>query len=291
MTRIKRDYLYQDYLGDLPQTVSLRALEYIAHEKRHAQKALNDALVTGSEEVPACDDSCTIWLQFRLPCRHTIHQRLKDKEALTLQDLDPRWLLDARIDRQERYIRIRDPHPAERRRGRPRNEPIPVTRELFLPGQASPPPLGSQGPRSTPRGSQQSQRGSQQSQRGQRGSGRARNPKPPRGNASAGRLNPSVRRHLSQWEMESEQPDEPEPGPGSDPEPETALGDYSGRERDPERRPRPTPRISKPAASQGVVPNLSMGTTRSGRTVRPTARIRESQEQSSGPRKRPRTAH
>jgi len=208
-----------------------------------------------------------------------------------LQDLDPRWLLDARIDRQERDIRIRDPHPAERRRGRPRNEPIPVTRELFLPGQASPPPLGSQGPRSTPRGSQQSQRGSLQSQRGLRGSVRARNPKPPRGNASAGRLNPSVRRHLSQWEMESEQPDEPEPGPGSDPEPETALGDYSGRERDPERRPRPTPRISKPAASQGAVPNLSLGTTRSGRTVRPTARIRESQEQSSGPRKRPRTAH
>jgi hypothetical protein len=48
---------------------------------------------------------------------------------LTLQDLHPRWLLDARLE--ERYLRVLDPPPAERRRERPQNKAFVVPRELI----------------------------------------------------------------------------------------------------------------------------------------------------------------
>jgi len=291
-TRIKRDYLHQEYLGDLPLAISLKALEWISLEKRHAQKALNDAIARGSDEVPACDNSCTTWLQFRLPCRHTIHQRLKNKEPLTLQDLDPRWLLNARIDEQERYLRIRDPLPAEQRRGRPVNEPIPIIRELVIPQPPNPQPTGSQ---AGSQGAGPARRGGQRrggrpgSQRGGRGGSQGiRNPPPPRGNSSAGRLNPSIRRRLSQFETEPDHQEDPGPEPASrrDPEPRELIGFQP--ENQPERQSRGPQRIDEPVGSQGAGPCRSSGTTRSGRAVQLTTRAQESQEQFPGPQKRPR---
>jgi len=127
-TRVKLDFLQKPYLGDLPQAVSHLALDLITIEKRFAQKQINEAIANGTPDlIPPCEADCTIWLQYRLPCRHTIHRRLKAKKPLTLQDLDPRWLLDGRLD-EERYLRIRDPPPAEKRRGRPKNDPVPVVR-------------------------------------------------------------------------------------------------------------------------------------------------------------------
>ncbi|OIW22219.1 hypothetical protein CONLIGDRAFT_687754 [Coniochaeta ligniaria NRRL 30616] len=96
---IKHDYLSQEYLSDLPMAISRRALELITEKKRHAQKMLGNALATGPppRDTPdwPCDDDCTLWLQYHLSCRHTIYQHLANKKPVTLQDLDPRWLLDA----------------------------------------------------------------------------------------------------------------------------------------------------------------------------------------------------
>jgi hypothetical protein len=139
-TSVKQDYLHRYYLGDLPMAVSHRALDLINKEKRHAEKLLlerAEAEKRGEGEefpVPQCKDDCSMWLQYRLPCRHTIFQRIKDGEKLTLQDLDPRWLLDGRIDANSRYLRIQDPPEAENRRGRPKNKPIAVNWEFYLPG-------------------------------------------------------------------------------------------------------------------------------------------------------------
>jgi hypothetical protein len=126
VTTIKYEHMNKQYLGDLPMAVSLRALSLITEEKRYAQEAVDD-----DKEEWDCDEDCTTWLQYRVPCRHTIFKRLRGQEPLTLQDLHPRWLLDKRLD-EDRHIRIRDPHPAEARRGRPRNDPVPVDRE-FVP--------------------------------------------------------------------------------------------------------------------------------------------------------------
>lgn len=73
-TSVKLKYLHQPWLGDLPHTVSHLALEEITKEKRHAQKMLDDAVTSGADELPRCGEGCTKWLQFRLPCRHTIAQ-------------------------------------------------------------------------------------------------------------------------------------------------------------------------------------------------------------------------
>jgi hypothetical protein len=168
-----------------------------------------------------------MWLQYRLPCRHTIFQRIKDGEKLTLQDLDPRWLLDGRIDANSRYLRIQDPPEAENRRGRPKNEPIAVNWEFYLPGSgqgdAQPqdeaaPRAGRGGRRGTAgSGGRGGRGGAARGGATRRGAARgAASPRgasrsgPVRGNAAAGRLNPSIRRHLSQWELEPEVEDEPE---------------------------------------------------------------------------------
>jgi hypothetical protein len=129
---VKINYLHRPYLGDLPQAVSHRALDLINQEKRHAEKWLLELREAEKRRqvplpaAPVCNTDCSVWLQYRLPCRHTIFAKLKDNTPLTLQDLDPRWLLDARIDSNSRYLRIQDPPAAENRRGRPRNEPTAV---------------------------------------------------------------------------------------------------------------------------------------------------------------------
>jgi hypothetical protein len=258
---IKMDYLHQTYLGNLPQAISLRALEYITWSKRKAQQCIDAAITSGSDEVPACDDNCTTWLQFRLPCWHTIHQRLTDKQPLTLQDVDPRWLLDGRLDRQERYLRIRDPPPAERRRGRPKNLPIPIIRERVP--VAPPSPVAPPGP--------PAQRG-----RG-RGRGRAaRQPGPPRGNASVGRMAPSIRRRLSQWEISPEPNVDTANGQGP-----SSIGARAGETGPTPAKDGPSPGntgTNQAGGSQGPIPSLTAGTTRSGRVVRKTARALAAEE-------------
>lgn len=233
---VKMDYLHQAWLGDLPKAVSHLALDKITQEKRYAQKQLDDLAARRTDELPLCEENCTIWLQFHLPCQHTIAQRLRDNEPLNLQDLDPRWLLDARIDQAERYLRIRDPPPAESRRGRPRNEEVPIVREdVPVSPAASPavppaaPPAVPPSPAAPPARGGARVRGRQarggRASHGGRGRGQGRTPGPARGHVAAGRLSDSIRRTRSQWELEPEVVDAPEQ-PAEAPE-----GRRSGRQR------------------------------------------------------------
>jgi hypothetical protein len=78
--------------------------------------------------LPKCDDDCTTWLQYKVPCQHTILDSIAAEDGklrpLTVQDVDKRWLSDSRVDQNHPYLRIQDPPAAESRCGRPRSIPI-----------------------------------------------------------------------------------------------------------------------------------------------------------------------
>ncbi|EAQ85464.1 hypothetical protein CHGG_09478 [Chaetomium globosum CBS 148.51] len=200
MTRIKMDYLHQDYLGDLPQAVSLKALEHITREKRHAQKALNmpaiqDPKKSQSAMIPLNGD---VGVPKMSPYQSPENSASPAKSAFDLQP--HREVTDS-------------PNEVGEAVG------APATQERL---------------------------------------------------EATHQLEDSIRVP----EIESE------------PEPEIIVNTWRGK--DPERRPENAPRISGPARSQGAVPNQTLRTTRSGRTVMPVARIQESQEQPARARKRPR---
>jgi hypothetical protein len=204
--RIRHRFVHQPYLGILSKTLTRRAQDLIAAERIKGTAALEEA---GSHEaVEPCDEKCSTWLQYRLPCLHTILEHFKDGDVvpLTLHDVDKRWISDSRVHENHPYLRIQDPPAAEALRGRPRNEPIP--RELLpaqfqlkamrTPGRRAASPRPEQG-NATPR--RRNLQSSQQRPRPRRGhSGR--------GSAPSRRLAGSTSRRASQWE---EQPSQSSP--------------------------------------------------------------------------------
>lgn len=123
--RIRLRYVRQEYLGDLRYELTRRALDLINQERIRAIAAFKET--SGPEALPCHDDKdCTTWLQYRIPCLHTILDHIKDGELhpLTVEDVDKRWLADSRVDQNHPYLRIQDPPAAEATRGRPRNQPI-----------------------------------------------------------------------------------------------------------------------------------------------------------------------
>ena len=183
-TRIRYRYVRQEYLGDLRFTLTRRALDLIDVERKRAIAAFKEA--PRVEALPRHnDEDCTTWLQYRVPCAHTILDHIKDGEVrpLTVEDVDKRWLADSRVDENHPYLRIQDPPVAEASRGRPRNQPIkpaslPAGLQILTrPGRTAPaqrlqPPQGN----ATPGRSQQrsSQSGRPRPRSGHRGgSGRA----------------------------------------------------------------------------------------------------------------------
>jgi hypothetical protein len=194
--RVRQRYSRHLYLENLSGVLTRYALDMINDQRK---KAI--AISKAREDAP-CDEKCSTWLQFKIPCAHTILEHFKDgvQVPLTLHDVDKRWISNRRVDENHPYLRIQDPPPAEARRGRPRNEPIPVPllprqlqqRALTNPGRRAPDPAPEQG-NATPR--RRNQRSSQQStlprpRAGHRG----------RGSAPSRRLAGSTSRRASSWE-------------------------------------------------------------------------------------------
>jgi hypothetical protein len=163
--RIRHTYVKQAYLGDLRLQLTGRALDLINDERVRALALVTDP---AAPAVIRCDEHCTTWLQFKIPCAHTILEHIGDGDVrpLTVHDVDKRWISDSRVDENHPYLRIQDPPAAEDRRGRPKNHPIHprnLPRELQIlthpsrtprvqESQASP---ANGTPRGTPRRSQQ----------------------------------------------------------------------------------------------------------------------------------------
>jgi hypothetical protein len=171
-----------------------------------------------------CTEECSVSTEFGIPCCHTIHLRVCTGEPFTKWDIHPRWRL-RETSSQDPYRRILDPKITTSLRGRPKNTKQGVPADLVPPaasqesGQAIASQL--QASQSQAPGSQKRKRGrppgsrnkstleqesksqetiaSQGITRSQRIYIRAGNTTGVR--ASGQRVQASVRRRPSQWEL------------------------------------------------------------------------------------------
>jgi len=113
----------QAYLGDLLLQLTVRAVDLINDERVRALALVTDP---AAPIVLRRDEECTAWLQFKIPCAHTILEHIGDGDvrSLTVHNVDKRWLANSRVDENHPYLRIQDPPAAEDRRRRPKNYPI-----------------------------------------------------------------------------------------------------------------------------------------------------------------------
>lgn len=200
-TKTKREYLNRTWLGPLSTAVSYKGLDLINNEYRYALAALpveeGHQSTRQITDLPPCDDNtCTVGLQFGIPCRHKIYQLLvgnrtkeeAEKETLHVRDVHPHWHLALPLYVEDSYLRIKDPKMAIPK-GRPKNHPAPpLTKGLPIPTADTP------RRRSTPKTPSQQPRL------------KRTRPGPPQG--SAPRMSDSIRRRLSQWELEGDEADE-----------------------------------------------------------------------------------
>jgi hypothetical protein len=264
--RIRQRYVRQEYLGDLRYELTRRALDLINKERILAIQAFKEA--SCADALPAHrDEDCTTWLQYRIPCLHTILDHIKDGEIrpLTVEDVDKRWLSDSRVDENHPYLRIQDPPAAEASRGRPRNQPIkpaslpPGLQILLRPGRTV--PAQRQPPRegaATPRRSQQ--QGSQSGRPRPRSGHRARSgaAQPTR------RLAGSTQRLPSSFETEVH----------SSPSVRVAQ-----RRQTKKTTREVTRRVSKPTAVSRAVPDVEMEDVEDVEDVQEEVAIQETQEE------------
>jgi hypothetical protein len=206
-----------EYLGELPQIASQKALSLITREHRKALKGIPSRANPWPDTIRSCNDACTVAVELGIPCYHTIYQKLISATRLTKWDIHPRWHLREPLG-EDIYRRILDPKIATSLRGRPRNkpQPIPASMALEATGEVSTTQLQSSRPKR--RGQSSGSRNeavldsfeceamqTQKSPPSQArtlplGSGRTTGVR-----ASGRRTQPSVRRRRSQWELSNDE--------------------------------------------------------------------------------------
>lgn len=180
MMRQRRQYMQQEWLGMLPIQITYRAVDLLAKQHRFAVAAMPSPT---REVVPLRPCQKRFSQQYGLPCSHDILRRLQVSQPLEKEVIHPRWWLEKPLDLMEPLLRIRDPNVVENLRGRPR---LPSNKKLTIPSS-----LRSQEPENSPTETTQSTQ--------------PRQPRQPRqSQQTTRRLNPSVRRTLSQAELETE---------------------------------------------------------------------------------------
>uniref|UniRef100_A0A1Y1M8A0 Uncharacterized protein n=1 Tax=Photinus pyralis TaxID=7054 RepID=A0A1Y1M8A0_PHOPY len=209
-----------EYLGELPQIVSQKALSLITRQYRKALKGIPSPANPWPDAMRLCDDDCTVAIELGIPCYHVIYQKLVSATCLTKWDIHPRWHL-RQPSGGDVYRRILDPKIATSLRGRPKNnaQPIPASMAVQATGQAG----SCQGSATHPQNSRPRRHGrSSASQyrttpasftcdavRTQKsppnkamtlGSGKTTGVR-----ASGRKTQPSIRRRRSQWELSSDE--------------------------------------------------------------------------------------
>jgi hypothetical protein len=151
-----------DYLGELRSIASSKCLKLINIQYRQARKALPTGKNPNPRPLDPCTDECSVSTELGIPCCHTIYLRVCSTEAFTKWDIHPRWRL-RETSSQDPYRRILDPKIATSLRGRPKNtkQGVPADLALSLVSQGSGRALASQ-----PQASQSQAPGSQKRKRG-----------------------------------------------------------------------------------------------------------------------------
>jgi hypothetical protein len=128
-----REYTGQgaEYLGELPQVISQKALRLISREYRRALTAIPNPSNPRPKGLGLCSDDCTPSVELGIPCCHTILSKLEGNVPLAKWDVHPRWHLRQSIS-TDPYRRILDPKIATSLRGRPKNIAQPVPPHLAI---------------------------------------------------------------------------------------------------------------------------------------------------------------
>lgn len=87
--RQRRHFIQQSWLGNIPLTVAYVAVDLLAQQHRKAVAAMPSN--PDPQPLPPCTGS--FMQQYGLPYSHTIEKRLKAGEALSKDDVHPRWWL------------------------------------------------------------------------------------------------------------------------------------------------------------------------------------------------------
>lgn len=196
-----------EYLGELPETVSQKALGLLSKEHRKALKGIPSPANPWPDSISVCKDDCTVSIELGIPCYHTIYGKLISASRLTKWDVHPRWHLREHMSRDV-YRRILDPKIANNLRGRPKNnaQPLPATMAVELCSQVQHAQSSTtQSPNIPERGRRELDRsrnatalaGPTSQQRSLHlGAGKTTGVR-----SSGRRVRPSVRRRRSQWEF------------------------------------------------------------------------------------------
>ncbi|KAG8668332.1 hypothetical protein FPOAC1_007711 [Fusarium poae] len=156
-----------DYLGELRSLASSKCLKLIKSQYRQARKALPTGKNPNPRPLDPCTDECSVSTELGIPCYHTIHSRVCSTKAFTKWDIHPRWRLRETSSRDP-YRKILDPKIATSLRGRPKNTKQGVPADLIPStiSQESSRALASQPQASQSQASQSQAPGSQKRKRG-----------------------------------------------------------------------------------------------------------------------------
>lgn len=91
MRQRQRFIQQQGWLGNIPMTVSYVAVDLLAQQHRLAVAAMPSSRGLMPEPLKPCTGS--FMQQYALPCSHMILKKLDDGEALSKEDVHPRWWL------------------------------------------------------------------------------------------------------------------------------------------------------------------------------------------------------
>jgi hypothetical protein len=119
-----------DYLGELRSLASSKCLKLIKSQYRQARKALPTGKNPNPRPLDPCTDECSVSTELGIPCYHTIHSRVCSTKAFTKWDIHPRWRLRETSSRDP-YRKILDPKIATSLRGRPKNTKQGVPADLI----------------------------------------------------------------------------------------------------------------------------------------------------------------
>jgi hypothetical protein len=212
-----REYLgpSSEYLGELRTTVSSKGLGLVTKQYRLARKAMPTGKNPFPNPLGDCSEDCSISAELGIPCYHKIYSKIVAGIPFIKWDIHPRWLLRESSSRDP-YRRILDPKIATALRGRPKNttQAVPMRLAIGASNQSNIQPASN--PATQPAGRATRRRGRPSGSRNrstynqansasqlQTGSQSAvlQNGRTTGVRASGRRMQPSIRRRRSQWEM------------------------------------------------------------------------------------------